>query len=127
MRKLFCLLSILVLIFVTGCGSSDVTDQIANVTQADDPHVVGVKNGHPSAYPNISYDDAFGEFFGSPTWKYFVGTKDGPDEDEDGKPDYVEENVDIVEFTGYCTYLDVEVKLFLQHNFLKKFLLYLIS
>ena len=114
MKRLVALLSVFMLVFVTGCGKSDVTDQIANVAQSVDPHVLGVKNGHPQAYPNISYDEAFGEFFGSPTWKYFVGTKEGPDEDGDGKPDYVEENVDIVEFTGYCMYMDVEVKALLQ-------------
>lgn len=113
-KKNVAILLVLLFVVMVGCGSSDVTDQIANVAQAEDPRVLGVKNGHPNNYPNISYDAAFGEFFGSPTWKYFVGTKEGPDEDEDGKPDYLKENVDIVEFTGYCMYMDVEVKALIQ-------------
>ena len=108
------LLMIIMVIFLTGCDESDVTDQITNVVQAEDPNVVGVKNGTNSEYPNMTYGEAFESFFAAPTWKYFKGTKNGPDDDEDGKPDYVEENVDIVEFTGYCTYHDVEVKALIQ-------------
>ena len=108
------LLMIIMVIFLTGCDESDVTDQITNVVQAEDPNVVGVKNGTNSEYPNMTYGEAFESFFAAPTWKYFKGTKNGPDDDGDGKPDYVEENVDIVEFTGYCTYHDVEVKALIQ-------------
>lgn len=97
-----------------GCGVSDITDQMANVVQADDKNVLAVKGGTPNAYPEKTYGEAFEKFFGMPTWKYFVGTKEGSDEDGDGKPDYTEENVDIVEFTGYCTYRDVEVKALIQ-------------
>lgn len=108
------LLMIIMVIFLTGCDESDVTEQITNVVQAEDPNVVGVKNGTNSEYPNMTYGEAFESFFAAPTWKYFKGTKNGPDDDGDGKPDYVEENVDIVEFTGYCTYHDVEVKALIQ-------------
>ena len=108
------LLLILMIIFITGCNESDVTDQITNVVQAEDPNVIGVKNGTNSEYPNMTYGEAFERFFVAPTWKYFKGTKNGPDDDGDGKPDYVEEDVEIVEFTGYCTYYDVEVKALIQ-------------
>ena len=117
MKKRVLAVFIVAMVAISGCGSSDITDitdQIANVSQATDEHVLGVKNGHPYSYPDITYEQAFENFFGSPTWKYFVGTKDGPDDDEDGVPDYTEDNVDIVEFTGYCTYSDVEVKALLQ-------------
>ena len=98
-----------------GCGSADdVKDQVQNIVDSVDEHVIGVKNGHPSAYPDKTYGEAFESFFGSPTWKYFVGTQEGPDDDGDGKPDYTNDNVDVVEFTGYCTYQDVEVKALLQ-------------
>jgi len=119
MKKIVSIALIVGMIVVSGCGVSDVTDQIANVSQATDEHVLGVKNGHPYSYPDITYGQAFDNFFGTPTWKYFVGTKDGPDDDEDGKPDYTEDNVDIVEFTGYCTYSDVEVKALLQFTLSK--------
>lgn len=101
------------------CGADDAIDQMANVVQAEDEHVLAVKNGTPNAYPEKKYGETFGSFFASPTWKYFVGTKEGPDEDGDGKADYTEENVDVVEFTGYCTYHDVEVKALIQFTLSK--------
>ncbi len=82
----------------TGCDQKDVEDQVRNVTDSVDEHVIGVKNGYPEAAPQITYGDAFENFFGNPTWKYFEST--------DGK--------DVVEFTGKCTYLDQEVKARLQ-------------
>ena len=98
----------------TTLRTSDVIDQVVNVAQATDEHVLRVKQGHPRSNPTITYGDSFEAFFGAPTWKYFVGTKEGPDEDGDGKPDYVYENQEIVEFTGYCTYQDVKVKALIQ-------------
>ena len=109
-----CMMLALLCLLMTGCNESDVTDQITNVVQAEDENVLGVKGGTSSAYPGITYGEAFDNFFGSPTWKYFQGTQKGPDDDGDGEPDYVEENVDVVEFTGYCTYHDVEVKALIQ-------------
>lgn len=50
------------------------------------------------SYPECEYGDVFDEFFGSPTWKYF--------EADTGEQ--------VVEFTGYCIYQDVEVKARLQ-------------
>lgn len=94
--------------------TEETKDQVQNIMDSQDKHVLGVKNGHPFDYPDQTYGDAFDNFFSYPTWKYFVGTKEGPDEDGDGKPDYEENDVDIVEFTGYCTYLDTEVKALLQ-------------
>lgn len=105
---------------LTSCGSDDIEDQIANVIQSEDTHILGVKGGTPTAYPGKTYGEAFEAFFGSPTWKYFVGTKEGADEDGDGQPDYREENIDIVEFTGYCTYQDVEVKALIQFTLSKE-------
>lgn len=92
----------------------EVVDQTANIRDSEDEHVLSVKGGHPESYPNATYGKAFEDFFAYPTWKYFKGTKEGSDEDGDGKPDTEEENVDIVEFTGYCTYQDVEVKALIQ-------------
>ena len=79
----------------TGCQeATEISDQVQNVVDKEDEHVVGVKNGYPSAIPDITYGQAFENFFGSPTWKYFEG--------ENGEQ--------VVEFTGYCTYQDVKVK-----------------
>lgn len=86
----------------------------SSVFQSENEYVASVKNGSPLAYPDKTYGEAFENFFGSPKWKYFLGTKEGLDEDSDGVPDSTEENVDVVEFTGYCTYQNVEVKALLQ-------------
>jgi hypothetical protein len=114
-RKTMCIvIAIIMSILTCACGASDVTDQVANVVQSEDEHVIGVKEATPYAYPGKTYGETFENFFGSPTWKYFVGTKEGPDEDGDGEPDYTEDNLDIVEFTGYCMYRDTEVKALIQ-------------
>ena len=121
MRKLISSLMVLVIaVSLCACGTDDIADQVVNVVQAEDEHVLAVKGGTPNAYPDKTYEEAFENFFGSPTWKYFVGTKEGPDEDGDGNPDYIEEDVDIVEFTGYCTYQDVEVKALIQFTLSKE-------
>jgi hypothetical protein len=52
-----------------------------------------VKNGSPKSYPNITYGKAFGSFFANPTWKYFKS----------------DENQDVVEFSGACSYQNVNV------------------
>ncbi len=88
----------------------EAADQIENIADANDPYVQGVKNGYPLEHPDQTYGEAFDHFFAYPTWKYFIGTKEGLDEDGDGEADYEEQNMDIVEFTGYCTYGGVEVK-----------------
>lgn len=110
--KIFCLLAVLALSTTCGCTEAEkkdtakkvedvaqeISDQTQNILDSDDEHVIGVKKGHPDLYPEITYGDAFDAFFGTPTWKYF--------EAENGK--------DVVEFTGYCTYHDAEVKARLQ-------------
>ena len=120
MKKRISVLLIVTLMFsFCACGTDDITDQVANVVQAEDEHILAVKGGSPSAYPSKKFGEAFDDFFGSPTWKYFEGTKEGTDEDGDGEPDTVEENVDVVEFTGYCTYQDVRVKALIQFTLSK--------
>ena len=118
------IISVLLMVLLTGCGSSvehatqtvvdEIVDQTANVVQSVDENVLAVKTGHPNSYPDISYEDAFENYFGDPTWKSFKGTQEGPDEDGDGKPDYTKNDVDVVEFTGYCMYQDVRVKALIQ-------------
>lgn len=98
----------LVACFVIGSGKA------TSIIQSQDEHVLAVKGGHPNSYPDKTYGEAFENFFKSPTWKYFKGTQNGPDEDGDGKPDYTNDDIDVVEFTGYCTYSDVEVKALIQ-------------
>ena len=47
-----------------GCDQKDAVDE----------HVIGVKNGYPEAAPQITYGDAFDNFFVNRTWKYFEST-----------------------------------------------------
>lgn len=110
--KILCLLAVLALSFTCGCTEAvkkdasekakdiaqEISDQAQNIADSEDEHVISVKNGHPELYPEITYGDAFDAFFGTPTWKYF--------EADSGE--------DVVEFTGYCTYQDTEVKARLQ-------------
>lgn len=94
---------------LTGCGTAaieknvtdaanEISDQLSDMTDKQDEHVLFVKNGYPVSYPDISYGNAFDEFFDDPTWKYFKA-KTGED---------------VVEFTGYCVYHDTKVKSRLQ-------------
>lgn len=121
MKKLMsCIFLGLIISFslLTGCGvnhvAGDVEDQISNVVQAEDEHVLAVKNGSPSNYPDQTFGEAFEKFFENPTWKYFKGTQEGTDDDGVGQPDSTETNVDVVEFTGYCIYSDTKVKALIQ-------------
>lgn len=92
----------------------DVVNQIANVIQSENENVLAVKGGTNSNYSGVTYGEAFEAFFGQPTWKYYKGTQEGPDEDGDGEPDYTIDNIDVVEFTGTCTYQEVKVKALIQ-------------
>lgn len=106
---------ILMLLMLSGCNDySDITDQVANVAQMENENVLGVKNGTNSNYPSITYGEAFENFFSYPTWKYFEGIQEGEDTDGDGVLDTESRNVEVVEFTGYCMYQDVEVKALIQ-------------
>ncbi len=64
----------------------------------EDEHITFVKNGSPSSYPHITYDEAFSNFFSNRAWSYFKSS--------DGK--------DVVEFEGNCIYSDVEVRATIQ-------------
>ena len=68
------------------------------MNQNNNEYVLAVKGGHPNSYPNITYEDAFGDFFASPSWSYFKGTK----------------GEDVVEFTGRCMFYNKEVDAQLQ-------------
>ncbi|MET3290926.1 UNVERIFIED_CONTAM: Ca2+/Na+ antiporter [Brevibacillus sp. OAP136] len=71
-----------------------VSDEASNFRDKDNKYVLGVKNGYPENYPDKTYNQAFENFFGNPNWKYFNATT----------------GEKVVEFTGYCTYQNVEVK-----------------
>lgn len=78
--------------------TKNVEEKIQSEATKDNKYLRSVKSGTLNGYPNIKIDDAFANFFLSPTWKYF--------EDKTGKH--------VVEFTGYCTYMEKKVKAKLQ-------------
>ena len=105
MKKFLILFFILIFQFnfLVSCKNTDkvtkeagkaITDAVGDLASKNDEHVQAVKNGTYPDYPDIKLGDAFENFFASPKWKYFVST--------DGK--------DVIEFTGFCTYRDAEVK-----------------
>ena len=106
------------------CGSSsdhsessvsESADQGMKTISLENENVLAVKEAVNSHYPgDITYGDAFEEFFTDPSWKYFKGSQEGPDDDGDGEPDYTIDDIDVVEFTGGCTYQDVEVTALIQ-------------
>lgn len=111
-KKSFIILSIILLLASTtfvGC-IGDFINEVVDIAYDGNIYVYLVKKGSPEAYPDITYEQAFENYFGNPTWRYFNGTQDGPDEDGDGEPDYIREDIDIVEFTGTCSYLDETVE-----------------
>lgn len=88
--------------------------EFGDLSSSEDENVLLVKNGTNSNYPTVTYGEAFDEFFENPSWRYFTGTQDGPDDDGDGEPDYTKDDVDVIEFTGKCMYSDVKVKALIQ-------------
>jgi hypothetical protein len=90
-------------LFASGCEdaeqtvnkvANDVAEQVQSEASKDNPFVLSVKNGHLQSYPDKTIGEAFSTFFSSPTWKYF--------QSETGE--------NVVEFTGYCMYMEQKVK-----------------
>ena len=82
----------------TGCSAKEMKDQVRNFTDAGNKRVEGVKNGYYEGLEEITYGDAFKEFFSHRTWKSIDG--------DDGE--------EMVEFTGHCLYQDQDVNVRLQ-------------
>ncbi|MDO4554140.1 MAG: YARHG domain-containing protein [Lachnospiraceae bacterium] len=86
---LFCLM-------LAGCsssgGSEEATTGVAGQSEEEDSHIVMVKEGCPSNYPDSPYGEVFDSYFENPSWGYFQA-KDSDDN-----------VVDIVEFTGDCEF-----------------------
>ncbi|MZQ74725.1 MAG: hypothetical protein GT589_01020 [Peptoclostridium sp.] len=101
MRKVALIFIAMGMLLFGGC--SDITadhikkeanDKTENVADKDNEYVAMVKNGNPVDYPDKTFGNCFENFFGSPTWKHFES----------------DEEVNVVEFTGECTYQEVPVK-----------------
>lgn len=61
---------------------------VLTVFPSGNEYISMVKSGSPNKYPDVTYQEAFGDYFSSPKWKYFRA--------EDGR--------NIVEFDGTCMY-----------------------
>ena len=94
-------------LLLAGCEEASetakkVTDEVEEAVQAeatkDNEFVLSVQEGSLSSYPDVKMKDAFARFFSSPKWKYFQA----------------ESGEHVVEFTGYCTYMEKKVKAKLQ-------------
>lgn len=93
----------------------DLTQDLVDALKGEkDKRVQFVKGGTNSAHPDVTYGEAFENFFSDPSWRHFKGTQEGPDDNEDGEPDYTVDDVDVVEFTGGCVYADTEVTALIQ-------------
>lgn len=90
------------------------TNQLWNANDSQNKYVHFVKDATNSRYPDVTYGEAFDEFFAYPTWKYFQGSVENTDSDNSDGSNNTKEIYDIVEFTGYCSYRDTEVKARLQ-------------
>lgn len=73
---------------VIGVFVSVVLIVLVTVFPFGNEYVSMVKSGSPNGYPNITYEQAFGDYFSEPKWKYFRA--------EDGR--------DVVQFDGTCMY-----------------------
>lgn len=101
MRKKLIILLLSVAVTVTGCSATslentgkEIKDTIDDFTDSDNKYVKMVKGGYRENNPDLTYGQAFSDFFGTPRWHYFLS----------------DEGDDVVEFTGDCTYQDVAVK-----------------
>lgn len=80
-------------------GTSDNTEVSSELQgTADEEMISMVKGGSPTIIPDITYEEAYENFFAKPTWRYFVST----------------DAEDVVEFSGECTYADDPAEVYIQ-------------
>lgn len=63
-----------------------------------DSNIEMVKSGSPELIPNITYEEAYDNFFGNPQWRGFTA----------------DTGEQVVEFTGECTYYDETAEVYIQ-------------
>lgn len=72
----------------SGDSGSKVTNENIQSDDSYDERIDYVKNGYPQLIPDITYEEAYDNFFENPTWRYFDST----------------EGDEVVEFAGECRY-----------------------
>ena len=124
LRGMACVLSASLLLSACGGSSpssaSESSESAASSTAASESEsesevkaaavdpISSAQNNSTSAYPGVTYKEAFDNFFGSPEWTEYSGVAESSDEDGDGRPDSMIPNADIVQFTGTFLWGDVE-------------------
>ena len=96
-RPLFWIVLVLVIGFCIIIASEDEEDENLQGSKYD-INIDLVKNGSPTLIPDITYEQAYHNFFGNPQWRGFVA----------------DTGENVVEFTGECTYYDEEAKVYIQ-------------
>ena len=81
-----------------GSSGEDVSSQLQGTENAEKINIV--RNGCPSLIPNITFAEAYENFFANPDWRYFVADD--------------EEESEIVEFVGDCTYDGEDAEVYIQ-------------
>ena len=56
----------------SSCSQQEVWEQVGNVIDAENEHVLSVKNGHPVTIPEITYGEAFENFFAKRILVFFI-------------------------------------------------------
>lgn len=98
---------LLSLLYMIGCenaaetvkkATNDIEEAIEVETTKNSEFVMNVKNGTLNSFPDQLIGDAFEDFFSSGDWKYFQA----------------DTGEQVVEFTGFCMYMEEKVKARLQ-------------
>lgn len=94
----FWIVAVIVLVgFVAILGSEDNSNDDLQGSKYDS-NIEMVKKGSPELIPNITYEQAYENFFGNPQWRGFTA----------------DTGEQVVEFTGDCTYYDEEAEVYIQ-------------
>ncbi|MBR2477148.1 MAG: hypothetical protein IKB50_03315 [Clostridia bacterium] len=96
--KIICLILAMLLMSATFCGCSEKDTSSKLQGSRFDSNISMVKNGHPELIPDITYEEAYDNFFANPQWRGF--------EADDGS--------EVVEFSGECTYDGEDAEVYIQ-------------
>lgn len=90
------IMAVVLITALVGCSETDTNSDLQG--SRFDSNILMVQNGHPEIIPNITYKEAYDNFFANPEWRGFKA--------DDGS--------DVVEFSGECTYYDEEAEVYIQ-------------
>ena len=97
-KKILATMIPIVVLVISLVGCSDIETNSDLQGSRFDSNISMVQNGYPELIPNITYKDAYDNFFVNPQWRGFKA--------DDGS--------DVVEFSGECTYCDEDAEVYIQ-------------